>query len=42
MMDESIGLLVIISVIWIGHPPYKISDHLGALRKIAEGSRRGH
>lgn len=40
MSDGSIGLLALIAVIWIGWPLYKISDHLGALRNLAERNRR--
>lgn len=41
MSEESVGLLAIISVMWIGWPPYQISKHLSALRKIAEGKNLG-
>lgn len=40
MSEGSVGLLALVAAIWIGWPLYQISDHLGALRKIAERNQR--
>lgn len=40
MEDGSIVVLGLIAAIWIGWPLYRISEHLGALRKIAERNQR--
>jgi hypothetical protein len=39
-VENATGLLVIITTIWIGWPLYRISDHLRALRELAEGKRK--
>ncbi|WP_279606569.1 hypothetical protein [Sphingobium yanoikuyae] len=40
MSADGVILVALIGAIWIGWPLYKISDHLGALRKIAERNQR--
>lgn len=40
MSSDSVFVLAIVTAIWNGWPLYRISDHLGALRKIAERNRR--
>jgi hypothetical protein len=40
MSADSVAIVALIGAIWIGWPLYRISDHLGALRKIAERNQR--
>lgn len=40
MSADGVTIVALIGAIWIGWPLYKISDHLGALRKVAERNQR--